>query len=141
MYRETIRDRAIVSIFTSEDQVPLAKILVVDDEKVICDAIARQLHDVGYFVEAVYSGPDAIEKISTETYDVAIIDIRMPKVNGFGVLRKLQEHSPGTKVIMMTAYADIRSAVDSITLGAVDIISKPVDIDEVIMTISRSLNK
>ncbi len=141
MYRETIRDRAIVSIFASEDNVPLAKILVVDDEKVICDAIARQLRDVGYFVEAVYSGPAAIEKISAETYDVAIIDIRMPKVNGFGVLRELQEHSPGTKVIMMTAYADIRSAVDSITLGAVDIISKPVDIDEVIMTISRSLNK
>ncbi len=139
--RKTIRDRAIVSIFSSEDNAPLAKILVVDDEKVICDAIARQLHDVGYYVEAVYSGSAAIEKINTETYDVAIIDIRMPKINGFGVLRELQKHAPATKIIMMTAYADIRSAVDSITLGAVDIISKPVDIDEVIMTISRSLNK
>jgi DNA-binding NtrC family response regulator len=117
------------------------KILIVDDEHVVCDAIARQLRDVGYHVVVAYSGMSAIEIIKEQDFDVALIDIRMPKINGFGVLRELREKSAKTKAIMMTAYADIRSAVDSITLGAIDIISKPVDVDEVIMTISRCLNR
>lgn len=119
---------------------PLARVLVIDDEHVVCDAIARQLRDVGYHVVVAYSGSGAIDAIRSESFDIALIDIRMPKVNGFGVLRELREKSNHTKAIMMTAYADIRSAVDSITLGAIDIISKPVDVDEVIMTIARCLN-
>lgn len=130
-----------MSSYQSEDQVPLAKIIVVDDEQVVCDALARQLRDVGYHVVVAYSGSQAIDIIKEQAFDVALIDIRMPKINGFGVLRELREHSSTTKAIMMTAYADIRSAVDSITLGAIDIISKPVDVDEVIMTISRCLNR
>lgn len=141
IYQQSIQDRAAVSIYKSENQVPLAKILIVDDEHVVCDAIARQLRDVGYHVIVAYSGVGAIEIIKEQDFDVALIDIRMPKINGFGVLRELREKSAKTKAIMMTAYADIRSAVDSITLGAIDIISKPVDVDEVIMTISRCLNR
>ncbi len=130
-----------VSDLKSAEQEPLAKILVVDDEPVVCDAIARQLREVGYHVMVAYSGMSAIDIIKDQNFDVALIDIRMPKINGFGVLRELREKSAATKAIMMTAYADIRSAVDSITLGAIDIISKPVDVDEVIMTISRCLNR
>lgn len=130
-----------VSDLKSAEQEPLAKILVVDDEPVVCDAIARQLREVGYHVMVAYSGMSAIDLIKDQNFDVALIDIRMPKINGFGVLRELREKSAATKAIMMTAYADIRSAVDSITLGAIDIISKPVDVDEVIMTISRCLNR
>ena len=122
------------------ESAALARVLVIDDEHVVCDAIARQLRDVGYYVVVAYSGTAAIDTIRTESFDIALIDIRMPKVNGFGVLRELREASQKTKAIMMTAYADIRSAVDSITLGAIDIISKPVDVDEVIMTIARCLN-
>lgn len=141
IYQQSILDRTTVSIFKSEEQVPLAKILIVDDEHVVCDALARQLKDVGYHVVVAYSGTSAIEIIKEQIFDVALIDIRMPKINGFGVLRELRDRSTSTKAIMMTAYADIRSAVDSITLGAIDIISKPVDVDEVIMTISRCLNR
>ncbi len=122
------------------ESAALARVLIIDDEHVVCDAIARQLHDVGYYVVVAYSGAAAIDVIRSETFDIALIDIRMPKVNGFGVLRELRDTSPATKAIMMTAYADIRSAVDSITLGAIDIISKPVDVDEIIMTIARCLN-
>lgn len=114
-------------------------VLVVDDERVVCNAIARQLQNAGYSVHVAYNGNDAINIVNEHTIDLALIDIRMPKITGFDVLRHIQENAPETKSIMMTAYADIKSAIDSISFGAVDIISKPVDVDEVILTISRCL--
>ena len=115
-------------------------ILVVDDERVVCNAIARQLQNAGYTVHTAYTGTDAIELLKSGAVNLALIDIRMPKVSGFDVLKFIQEHVPATKTIMMTAYADIKSAIDSISFGAVDIISKPVDVDEVILTIGRCLD-
>lgn len=141
LYHHNVRAKSLVNQTKAQTSAPLAHILIVDDEQVVCDAIARQLRDVGYHVVVAYGGANAIDIIREQSFDIALIDIRMPKINGFGVLRELRDKNPKTKAIMMTAYADIRSAVDSITLGAIDIISKPVDVDEVIMTISRCLNR
>lgn len=115
-------------------------VLVVDDERVVCNAIARQLRNAGYTVHVAYNGNDAITLLKDQHIDLALIDIRMPKISGFDVLKHIQESTPSTKSIMMTAYADIKSAIDSISFGAVDIISKPLDVDEVILTISRCLS-
>jgi len=115
------------------------RILIVDDERIVCDAIARHLREAGYDVVVAYSGMSAMESLDGETFDLALIDIRMPKITGFEVLERLKKGNPDAKAIMMTAYADITSAVNSISQGAYDIISKPVDIDEIVTTIRRCL--
>ncbi len=115
-------------------------VLVVDDEQVVCNAIARQLQNAGYQVEVAYNGTDAIRILDEKTIHLALIDIRMPRISGFDVLKHIQLQRPYTKAIMMTAYADIKSAIDSISFGAVDIISKPIDVDEVVITIGRCLS-
>jgi len=112
-------------------------ILIVDDERVVCDAIGRLLNDRGYRAEVAYGGAAAIEHIEKESFDAVLIDIRMPKVDGFDVLEALKTKRPDSKAIMMTSYADISSAVDSISKGAIDILSKPIDIDELVLTIER----
>lgn len=117
------------------------RILIVDDEQVVCDAIASHLRSAGFSVQVAYSGMAALEIIKAQRFDLALIDIRMPRVSGFDVLQELRRSLPDARAIMMTAFADIKSAVNSISMGASDIISKPVDIDEVIMAIQRCVAK
>jgi DNA-binding NtrC family response regulator len=117
------------------------RILIVDDEQVVCDAVARQLRAAGFSVLVAYSGMAALEIIREQPLDLALLDIRMPRITGFDVLRELTTQAPRVKAIMMTAFADIKSAVNCISLGASDIISKPVDIDEVVLSIRRCLAK
>jgi two-component system, NtrC family, response regulator HydG len=117
------------------------RILIVDDEQVVCDAIARHLRDAGFDVQVAYSGMTALDVIKDRIFDLALIDIRMPRISGFDVLQALKQKNSEAKAIMMTAFADIKSAVNSISMGASDIISKPVDIDEVILTIQRCFEK
>jgi DNA-binding NtrC family response regulator len=137
-----MRTQASIGSEIVQDQKSIQKhsVLVVDDERVVCNAIARQLQSAGYLVHVAYNGSDAMSLLDDQRIDLALIDIRMPKISGFDVLKHIQESNPSTKSIMMTAYADIKSAIDSISFGAVDIISKPLDVDEVILTISRCLS-
>jgi DNA-binding NtrC family response regulator len=114
-------------------------ILIVDDEQVVCDALARHLVKAGFDVTVAYQGSVAIELLGTKRFDLGLIDIRMPRVTGFDVLEALKKLQPAAKAIMMTAYADIKSAVELISRGAVDLVSKPVDTDEVILAIRRCL--
>jgi DNA-binding NtrC family response regulator len=113
------------------------RLLVVDDERVVCDAIARHLRNAGFDTQVAYSGVTALEILREAVFDAALIDIRMPRVTGFEVLEHLKKGNPDAKAIMMTAFADISSAVNSIAQGAEDIISKPVDIDEVVSTVRQ----
>ena len=113
------------------------RLLIVDDERVVCDAIARHLRNAGFETHVAYSGVTALELLRDAVFDAALIDIRMPRVTGFQVLEQLKKGNPDAKAIMMTAYADISSAVNSIAQGAEDIISKPIDIDEVVSTVRR----
>ena len=115
-------------------------ILIVDDEQVVCDALARHLVKAGFEVTVAYQGNTAIELLHTRRFDLGLIDIRMPRVTGFDVLEALKQAQPDAKAIMMTAYADIKSAVELISRGAVDLVSKPVDTDEVILAIRRCLD-
>jgi DNA-binding NtrC family response regulator len=116
-----------------------AVVLIVDDEKVVCDALARHMRGAGYDVLVAHNGQTAIDHIAQREVEVALIDIRMPGIDGFGVLEVLKQRRPGAKAVMMTSYADIKSAVESISRGAVDILSKPVDREEVLVTIRRCL--
>ena len=112
-------------------------ILVVDDEKDICRALNIILSKEGYAVTEAYNGEQAVELIGKQSYDIVMTDIKMEKMDGFDVLRQVQQLSPGTSVIMMTAFASVGSAVEAMRAGAVDYITKPFINDDIRLTIKR----
>jgi len=100
-------------------------ILVVDDEPSIREFLQIMLAREGYEVSCAEDGREAITLFEKSPFDVVLADIRMPKTSGFEVLNRIKELSPGTKVIMITAYASFESAVESMKEGAYDYIAKP----------------
>ncbi|MCY6485247.1 response regulator transcription factor [Clostridium aestuarii] len=119
------------------------KILVVDDEKSIADLIAYAFKREGYSVETAYNGEEALNKIKNFNPHILIIDVMMPKMNGFEVCRKL-DNRENLGIVMLTAKNDIVDKVLGLELGADDYITKPFDIREVIARVKsllRRLNK
>jgi len=114
-----------------------SSILVVDDEKDICRALNIILSKEGYAVTEVYNGEQAVELVRKQSFDIVMTDIKMEKMDGFDVLRQVQQLSPGTSVIMMTAFASVGSAVEAMRAGAVDYITKPFINDDIRLTIKR----
>lgn len=115
------------------------KILVVDDESKIRDLFADFLKSEGFTVECAENGEVALRKIDEGFYDVALIDLNMPKVDGMTVLKHLSEHSPDSIGIILTGYATLRNAVEAVKAGAFDYLAKPVKIEEVLLVIKRAL--
>jgi DNA-binding NtrC family response regulator len=112
-------------------------ILVVDDERDICRALNIILTKEGYAVTEAYNGEQAVELLRTTAFDLVMTDIKMEKMDGFEVLRQAQQISPGTAVIMMTAFASVGSAVEAMRSGAADYITKPFINDEIRLTVRR----
>ncbi len=117
------------------------KILVVDDERDICKALEFLLRSEGYAVTAAYSGEEALEKLKKDQYDVVITDLKMDKVDGVAVLEKAKELSSDTGVVIMTAFASVESAVETMKKGASDYIVKPFLNEEIKITIKRVLEQ
>ncbi len=114
------------------------KILVVDDEINICDFLKRGLTQMGgYSVEIATNGQQAIEKIEKDVFDLVITDLMMPEMDGMSLIRLLKGVRPEIPIIMMTAYGSIETAVEAIKLGANDYITKPVDLKELLLRISK----
>jgi len=116
-----------------------AKILVVDDELKIRESFSDILSLEDFDVDTAQNGEEAINLIEEDFYDVALIDLNMPKVDGMEVLKYLVDHSIDTIGIILTGYATIRTAVDAMKAGAFDYLAKPVKMEEVIMVINRAL--
>ncbi len=118
------------------------KILVVDDERYLCELLRDELLSTGLFdVDIVTDGAQAMNKIQIKIYDLVLLDIKMPRISGIDVLKFIKEHSPDTEVIMITAYGDIKLAVETIKLGAFDFITKPYNFDELLVSIQNALEK
>jgi two-component system response regulator AtoC len=114
-------------------------VLVVDDDKTACRLLQEVMAKEGYRVESAESGREALERVRTTLFEVALSDIRMPDLDGLEVLRALKRLSPETIVIMMTAFGSIETAIEAIKEGAYDYISKPFKLDEVKLTVRRAL--
>src|SRR3990170_9111975 len=97
----------------SEERRP-AKILIVDDEKVIRDSFSRVLLKDGHAVEAVESGRLALERVAEESFDIVLIDLKMPGLDGMETLRELREKDPDVIGVMITGYPTIESAVKAV---------------------------
>ncbi len=117
------------------------KILIADDEKDICRALEFLLRGEGYAITPVYSGEEAIEKLKKEHFDVVISDLKMDRVDGVAVLEKAKELSSDTAVVIMTAFASVESAVETMKKGASDYIVKPFLNEEIKITIRRILEQ
>jgi CheY-like chemotaxis protein len=115
-------------------------ILVVDDEDALRTVLSSELQSEGYSVVSASDGDEAIAVLQQKSFDLVLLDIKMPRVDGFEVLRFLKERYPKTKVIMLTGFADLKNAIESKKLGAEDFVSKPYDLVDLLTTIERVLS-
>ena len=109
-----------------------AKILVVDDEEIVRLSHARTLAGEHCKVKAVWNGMDALQEMGQDTFDVVLLDLRMPGMDGMAVLKMIKEKWPDSEVIIITGYPTVESAKQAVSLGAYDYLAKPVEPDEVI---------
>jgi two-component system, NtrC family, response regulator HydG len=117
-------------------------LLVVDDEPGMLGLIQRFAGPAGFDVHTNASAREAIAAIGERAPDVALVDLRMPEVGGLDVLRAIREAQPECRVILMTAHAEVDSAIEAVKLGAMDYLSKPLDFDrlrELLRTVTRDL--
>ncbi len=114
-----------------------ARILVVDDEEMVCLALTNWLEEENYLAKAVGDGPQAIAAVRQENWDIVLLDLRMPGMDGMEVLKQIKEIAPHTVVIMMTAYASIPGAVQAMKEGAYDYIVKPLDVEQLTLMLKR----
>ncbi|MFH1194107.1 MAG: response regulator [bacterium] len=119
----------------------MESILIVDDDVTLCGALAEELQEIGYDCNYVTGADSCFEFLSKKRVDLILLDLKMPEKDGFYVLKKLKEDGIIVKIIVLTAYADVKSAIDSAKLGASDFISKPYDLDELIISIRKTLQK
>ena len=116
-----------------------ASILIVDDDKGHLSMLKTILAGWGHGVVGVEDGGHAIDKIRESPYDAVLMDVRMAKVSGIEALERIKEINPAIPVIIMTAYSSVDTAVEAMKLGAYDYLTKPLNFDELKLTLERSL--
>ncbi|MBZ0170535.1 acetoacetate metabolism regulatory protein AtoC [Candidatus Methylomirabilis lanthanidiphila] len=116
-------------------------ILVVDDEQGLREFLTALLEHAGYLVRTASDGEQALEHVAHQVPDLVISDIRMPKMDGIGLLTGIRKTYPHVPVIMMTAYASMDSTIQAMRLGADDYITKPFRIDEIRLVVEKALAK
>ncbi len=116
-----------------------SSILIIDDDTYICSILKKYLEQNGYETDVVFSGITAKNSIEKKDFDLVLSDFRLPDSDGLKILQHVKLKKPGTPVIIMTAYAEIKMAVELIKSGAYDYITKPIQQEEVLQIISRAL--
>jgi DNA-binding NtrC family response regulator len=114
------------------------RVLIVDDESIVVRSCLRILADSDYQIDTASNGLDALKRVSQDDYDVLILDIKMPGLDGIEVLHRVKEACPDIDVIMITGLHEIETAVKAMKLGAFDYLSKPFDPDEFKLVIERA---
>ncbi|WP_243367545.1 response regulator [Fundidesulfovibrio soli] len=118
-----------------------ARILVVDDERDYNETIVKRLRRRGFEAETALSGPEALELLSAKSFDVALLDIMMPGMDGIEVLRELKKRTPEVEVILLTGHASVESGVLGMSIGANSYLLKPVDFDELLAAIGQAYER
>jgi len=117
------------------------RILIVEDEKSMREVLKILLEGEKYEVVPASDGFEGLSYIKSDIFDLVITDVKMPKVDGFELLKKVKEVSPGTIVIMITAFGTTEAAIEAMKLGAYDYIHKPFKIDEIRLIVEKALEK
>ncbi len=117
------------------------KIIVIDDEESMCKFMQIMLKKEGYDVVSTQSSKDALEKLKSSRFDLVIADLMMPEINGIELLSKVKSIDHDLSFIVMTAYASVDTAIEALKKGAFDYITKPFKVDELKITIKKSLEQ
>ena len=117
------------------------RILIIEDEKSLKEVLRILLEEEGYEITAAANGLEGMDYIQNDIFDLVVTDIKMPKADGFEVLKKVKEISPSTIVIMITAFGTTESTIEAMKLGAYDYIHKPFKIDEIRHVIQKAFEK
>src|SRR5512141_1234146 len=105
---------------------PYRRVLIVDDEANLRQSLARILHQLGCEVTTAADGAEALQRLESAPYDLVYLDIRLPGMDGLQVLRQMHDRYPQLAVVLLTAYASVKSAVEAVRLGATDYLIKPI---------------
>lgn len=116
------------------------RLLIVEDEKQLCDTVAKSLYDAGYEVDTCYDGETALECILAENYDLIVLDLNLPGMDGMEILRELRQSNEETKVLILSARGQIADKVEGLDAGANDYMEKPFHLQELEARI-RSLTR
>ncbi len=115
------------------------KIIVIDDEKIVCDMSRKVLEADGYDVETFTDSQLALEAIKARRFDLVVTDLKMENVSGMDILREVNKRYPDTKVIMLTAYATLDATIEAIRERIYDFFPKPVKIEDLKKSIRKAL--
>jgi DNA-binding response OmpR family regulator len=116
-------------------------ILIVDDDLGVCTTLKEELCEVGYETDFLLSGTEVFDYLKTKPVDLILLDLVLPEKDGYEILKEISDNKIDVKIVVLTAYADVKSAIDSARLGASDFISKPYDLDELLITIRKVLQR
>lgn len=117
------------------------RVLYVDDEPALRMLVQTQLQDEGIDVTTADDGDTALDTLEKERFDLILLDIRMPRIDGVSVLKEIRERKLSSRIIMLTAVEDFEVAIEAVKLGAIDYITKPYQIEELIARIHRVVSK
>ncbi len=117
------------------------RIMVIDDEKIVGDMAKLSLEQEGYAVETFLNGEPALARLAEQKFDVVVTDLKMKGIDGMEVLRSVKKLYPETKVIMITAFANLDAAIAALRAEVHDFFPKPVKIKELKESINRALGK
>jgi DNA-binding NtrC family response regulator len=117
------------------------RILVIDDDEDIRKVLSEILKDNGYNADSAETGGEALRKAEKKFYNLALIDIRLPDIEGIELLTKIRETKPKMRKIIITGYPTLKNAVEALNKGADAYIMKPLDMDKVLATIKEQLKK
>lgn len=119
----------------------MAKLIIVDDEKSIRAALRDILEYEGYEVDEAKDGEEGLDMIMRTSYDVALCDIKMPKLDGLELLLKANDASKGTQFVMISAFGNVENAVEATKRGAFDFITKPPDLNRLLITVRNAIER
>jgi len=114
---------------------------IIDDEPVIHDVLAQLLTSEGYEVEISSSGEEALEKFPSQSFDVILLDLLMPGLDGIETLRRIKRIDPAAAVIIITAYGSVESAISAMKIGALDYVQKPFKHDDLLVVLEKALER
>jgi two-component system nitrogen regulation response regulator NtrX len=130
-----------LTTFDPQQKTGMSNILIVDDEKAIRKTLGEILSYEGYKMDEAGDGEEALKRFKEKTYDVVLCDIKMPKMDGIEFLERARESNPDVPIIMISGHGTIETAVEAVKKGAYDYISKPPDLNRLLITIRNAMDK
>ena len=123
------------------DPTPVTRLLIVDDESNIRSALVRALNLVGYHAEEAASGKEALTLLAQTFFDLMVLDLCLPDIEGVAVMQQAQQLQPGLLIVILTGHATLESAIAAVKSEAVDYLRKPAGVHEIIDAVTRALQK